>query len=58
MVFPAIAVSTCLIPGLYPGWMIEEQLAVSGCRVVMSWLLLRPHLRQAYARPGSTGNLG
>ncbi len=58
MVFPVIAVSTCLIPGLYPGWMIEEQLAVSGCLLVMSWLLSRPPLRQAYTRPGAAGNLG
>lgn len=52
IVFPVIAVATCLVPGLYPTWMVVEQLAFSTVLLVVRWVLTRPHLRQAYARPG------
>ena len=51
IVFPCIAVSTCLIPGLYPGWMIAEQLAFSAVLVVVWRVLSAPHLRAGYAHP-------
>ncbi len=51
VVFPVIAVSTCLIPGLYPGWMIAEQLAFSAVLVVVWRVLSAPHLRAGYAHP-------
>lgn len=51
LVFPAIAIGTCLVPGLYPAWMVDEQLLFSAVLLLVRWVLSRPHLRAAYARP-------
>ena len=51
VVFPVIAVTTCLIPGLYPAWMIAEQIAFSAVLLVIFRLLSRPDLRTGYRRP-------
>lgn len=51
VVFPVIAVTTCLIPGLYPTWMIVEQIAFSAVLLVVFRLLSGRHLRAGYARP-------
>lgn len=49
VVFPIIAVTTCLIPGLYPGWMIAEQILFSVVLIVVFLLLSREPLHSAYA---------
>lgn len=51
VVFPVIAVSTCLIPGLYPGWMIIEQLVFSALVLICFVLLSQPEVRSAYRKP-------
>jgi hypothetical protein len=51
IVFPVVAVSTCLIPGLYPAWMVDEQLLFSAILLLVWRLLSSPHLRAAYPRP-------
>lgn len=51
VVFPVIAVTTCLIPGLYPAWMIAEQIAFSTVLVVIFRLLSARHLREGYTHP-------
>ena len=54
LVFPVIAVATCVIPGLYPGWMVAEQLLFSAVLLLVRGVLSTSHLRSAYARPGRT----
>ncbi len=51
IVFPVIAVSTCLIPGLYPAWMVVEQVAFSAVLLLVFWTLTRPSVRTAFRRP-------
>jgi hypothetical protein len=51
VVFPVVAVATCLIPGLYPTWMVIEQLVFSAVLLLVRVVLSTPHLRAAYARP-------
>lgn len=51
IVFPVVAVSTCLIPGLYPGWMIAEQLAFSAVLLVVWRVLSAPRVRAGFAHP-------
>ena len=53
LIFPAVAVATCLVPGLYPTWMIVEQLVLAGILLVVASLLNSRHLRSAYVKPGS-----
>ena len=51
LVFPVVAVGTCLVPGLYPAWMVAEQLLFSAVLLLVRRVLSTPHLRDAYARP-------
>lgn len=51
IIFPAVAVATCLVPGLYPTWMIVEQVVLAAILVVVARLLNSRHLRGAYAKP-------
>ncbi len=53
IIFPVVAVGTCLVPGLYPGWMIVEQVALALVLIGVAWLLNSRHLREAYVKPGS-----
>jgi len=55
VVFPVVAISTCLVPGLYPTWMVEEQLLFSAVLLVVWRVLSTPFLREAYARPPKPG---
>lgn len=54
IVFPVVAVVTSLIPGLYPGWMVEEQLLFSVVLVLVFLLLNKRVLREAYAKGTAT----
>jgi hypothetical protein len=51
LVFPVIAVGSSLVPGLYPEWMVVEQVLFSAVLLLVRWVLSAPHLRLAYARP-------
>jgi hypothetical protein len=51
LVFPLVAISTCLIPGLYPPWMIAEQVLFSAVLLVVRRVLSSAHLRSVYVRP-------
>lgn len=51
LVFPIVAIVSSLIPGLYPTWMVEEQVLFSVVLLVVRRLLSRPYLREAYTRP-------
>jgi hypothetical protein len=51
LVFPLIAVGSSLVPGLYPEWMVIEQVLFSAVLLLVRWVLSTPHLRVAYARP-------
>ena len=52
IVFPVVAIATCLVPGLYPRWMVTEQVAFSGVLLLIRWILTRPVVKAAYRRPG------
>lgn len=52
IVFPVVAVGTSLIPGLYPRWMVVEQLLFSSLLIAVFALLSRPAFRAVYRRPG------
>jgi len=56
LVFPVVAVTTCLIPGLYPAWMVGEQLLFSAILLLVRWVLSTPHLRAAYSRPAGVSS--
>jgi len=49
LVFPVVAVATCLVPGLYPRWMVVEQLLFSAVLLVVRRVLSAPGLRAGYA---------
>lgn len=51
VIFPAVAIGTCLVPGLYPGWMVVEQILLAGILVVVATLLNSRHLRGVYVKP-------
>jgi hypothetical protein len=51
LVFPVVAIATCLIPGLYPTWMVAEQLLFSAVLLLVRRVLSTPYLRAAYVRP-------
>ncbi|AMM20594.1 hypothetical protein AX769_11150 [Frondihabitans sp. PAMC 28766] len=50
-IFPVVTVVIALIPGLYPEWMVVEQLIFSGLMVVIAVLLSTAHLRAVFPRP-------
>ncbi len=50
IVFPVVAIGTCLVPGLYPGWMIAEQVAFSLVLLVVWRVLSATHLREGFDR--------
>jgi hypothetical protein len=53
LVFPVVAIATCLVPGLYPSWMVVEQVLLAGILLVVARLLHSRHLRAAYTKPVS-----
>ncbi len=56
IVFPVIALGTCAIPGLYPPWMIVEQVLFSLVLVAVAVVLWRPQVRAAYAVAQAAGS--
>jgi cation transport ATPase len=50
-IFPVIALVTAAIPGLYPLWMVTEQIFFSLILLGIAEYLSTDHMREAYAKP-------
>ncbi|MHB8300173.1 MAG: hypothetical protein ACYDDW_16805 [Dermatophilaceae bacterium] len=50
-IFPVVALVTAAIPGLYPLWMITEQIVFSLILIGVADYLSTDHMREAYAKP-------
>jgi hypothetical protein len=50
-IFPIVALVTAAIPGLYPLWMITEQICFSLILLGIADYLSTDHMRAAYAKP-------
>jgi hypothetical protein len=50
-IFPVVALVTAAIPGLYPLWMITEQICFSLILLGIAEYLSTDHMRVAYAKP-------
>lgn len=50
-IFPVIALVTAAIPGLYPLWMVSEQIVFSLILLGICDYLSTDHMRLAYAKP-------
>ena len=50
-IFPVIALVTAAIPGLYPLWMVTEQIVFSLILFGIYDYLSTDHMREAYAKP-------
>ncbi|HLS93790.1 MAG TPA: hypothetical protein VK015_09825 [Microbacterium sp.] len=50
-VFPIVAVVLALIPGLFPGWVIAEQLIFAGLLIAAQALLFSRPVRAAFPAP-------
>ena len=53
-IFPIVALVTAAIPGLYPLWMITEQICFSLILLGIADYLSTDHMREAYAKPPRT----
>jgi len=51
LVFPVVTLVLCAIPGLYPLWMIVEQLLFSAILVAIAIVLCSARMREAFPRP-------
>ena len=52
-IFPVITLVMAAIPGLYPAWMVTEQIVFSLIMIGISDFLTSDHMRQAYRKPES-----
>jgi len=50
-IFPVVALVTAAIPGLYPLWMVTEQIGFSLILLGIAEYLSTDHMREAYAKP-------
>jgi hypothetical protein len=53
-IFPVVALVTAAIPGLYPLWMVTEQIFFSLILLGIAEYLSTDHMRLAYAKPPRT----
>jgi cation transport ATPase len=53
-IFPIVALVTAAIPGLYPLWMITEQICFSLILLGIAEYLSTDHMRAAFAKPART----
>jgi hypothetical protein len=53
-IFPVVALVTAAIPGLYPLWMVTEQIFFSLVLLGIAEYLSTDHMRLAYAKPPRT----
>lgn len=56
-IFPVITLVMAAIPGLYPLWMITEQIVFSLIMIGIADFLTSDHMRAAFRKPGSDPNL-
>jgi hypothetical protein len=50
-IFPIVALVTAAIPGLYPLWMVTEQICFALILLGIAEYLSSDHMREAYAKP-------
>jgi cation transport ATPase len=50
-IFPIVALTTAAIPGLYPVWMVTEQIFFALILLGIAEYLSTDHMRAAYAKP-------
>ena len=50
-IFPVVALTTAAIPGLYPLWMVTEQIFFSLILLGIAEYLSTDHMREAYTKP-------
>ena len=53
-IFPIVALVTAAIPGLYPLWMVPEQIFFALILLGIAEYLSTDHMREAYAKPPKT----
>ena len=53
-IFPVVALVTAAIPGLYPLWMVTEQIFFSLILLGIAEYLSTDHMREAFAKPART----
>ncbi len=53
-IFPIVALVTAAIPGLYPLWMVTEQIFFALILLGIAEYLSTDHMREAYAKPPKT----
>ncbi|WP_460701733.1 hypothetical protein [Myceligenerans halotolerans] len=53
-IFPVITLVVAAIPGLYPTWMVTEQIIFSLIMIGIADFLTSDHMRTAYRAPGTT----
>ncbi len=51
MVFPVVALASSAVPGLYPSWMIVEQILFSVVLLAIAVVLSSAHMRAVFAKP-------
>lgn len=51
-IFPVVTLVMAAIPGLYPGWMVTEQIVFSLVMIGIADCLTSDHMRNAYRAPG------
>lgn len=52
-IFPVITLVMAAIPGLYPAWMVTEQIIFSLIMIGIADFLTSDHMRDAYRKPAS-----
>lgn len=57
-IFPVVTLVIAAIPGLYPLWMVTEQIVFSLVLIGVADYLDSDHMRAAFPRPGSQGMTG
>jgi len=55
-IFPIVTLIVATIPGLYPGWMVVEQIVFSLLMIGIGDLLTTDHMRAAFPRPAASSS--
>ncbi len=57
-IFPVVTLVIAAIPGLYPWWMVTEQIVFSLILIGVADYLDSDHMRAVFPRPGNQGTMG
>jgi len=57
-IFPVVTLVIAAIPGLYPLWMVTEQIVFSLILIGVADYLDSDHMRASFPRPGNQGTIG